>query len=183
LETHRALVVHGCRAARPLQAAPRGTTPARPRAPHSPHRRGLAGRGSQPALARSRQRQPGNQRHAPGAQHPYPSPGSPSCGESPPPRCATPGPGEGRPAAHPASPWSPATAAPEDTAQAELSLRLLVPKAEGTDPSRLRFRSARREEAGQSRPLSPGPAPSRVVSRPTPPSAARQALGGRGRRC
>lgn len=118
-------------------------------APHSPHRRRLA--------------QPGTGAGSRGPA-PRPSPGNPSCDGSPPPRCAALDPAEGRPAARPASPWSPAMAAREDTARAGLSLRLPVPKTGGTDLSRLRFRSARREEAGRGRPRSPRPAPSRVVS-------------------
>lgn len=54
-------------------------------------------------------------------------------------------------------------------------------RRDGPQPTALPQRPA--GGGGAEPPSFPGPALSRVVSRPTPPSTARQALGGRGRRC
>lgn len=61
--------------------------------------------------AQERRGEAGGEGHPPAGEEAggtrAPSPGSPSCGGSPPPRCAAPGPAGGRPAARLASPWSP----------------------------------------------------------------------------
>lgn len=96
-----------------------------------------------------------------------PSPGSPSCGGSPPPRCAAPG---------RASPWRPGDGRSwRDAAVPGLSPRLSSPPSarRGRSPGGLRFRSARPGEGGtlpaappSSRTSLPAPAPGGVSLRP-----------------
>lgn len=138
----RPLLYRSLSRARPPGPAGRAPPAAAPAAGQAPLGAGEGTGGGPGGSARAERREPRDTR--------APSPGSPSCGGSPPPRCAARG---------PASPWSsPAMAAPEDAAVPGLWLR---PPGSGGDAAPAACASAPPGPGGRARPSAPPSAPPR----------------------